>query len=350
MNEALAMYSKTDATNFEDVQLSITEVRNHLDLLAKLFHTFDSSPYFTGDSVMQLECLNKASEFAQITDKIEHRFMQIMKRLKAAYDVCCGAEEITEPERDKIHFYLAVRSIIAKLTKGDAPDTAQMNSKVREMIEEAIKSDGVEEIFKLGDEQASEIDIFDEDYLTKLSNIKLPNTKAKLLQQMLKKAISELKKVNKMKGVDFSQKFNQLVEKYNEREENEAWTADGIDDLTEEMLKMFQDLANECNQDDMPDGIDFEEKAFYDILKALAIKYKFQYPEDKLIDLAKQVKAIVDDQAKFPDWNNRADIKAALKVNLIIALAKNGYPPVDRNEVYQEIFEQAENFKKYQKA
>ena len=121
-----------------------------------------------------------------------------------------------------------------------------------------------------------------------------------------------------------------------------------IDDLTEEMLKMFQDLANECNQDDMPDGIDFEEKAFYDILKALAIKYKFQYPEDKLIDLAKQVKAIVDDQAKFPDWNNRADIKAALKVNLIIALAENGYPPVDRNEVYQEIFEQAENFKKYQ--
>ena len=137
----------------------------------------------------------------------------------------------------------------------------------RKMIEEATESDGVEEIFKLGDEQASEIDIFDEDYLTKRSKIKLPNTKAKLLQQMLKKAISELKKVNKMKGVDFSQKFNQLVEKYNERKENEAWTSEGIDHLTEEMLKMFQDLANECNQDDMPDGIDFEEKAFYDILK-----------------------------------------------------------------------------------
>ena len=40
----------------------------------------------------------------------------------------------------------------------------------------------------------------------------------------------------------------------------------------------------------------------------------------------------MDDQAKFPDWNNRADIKAALKVNLIIALAENGYPPVDRND------------------
>ena len=29
-------------------------------------------------------------------------------------------------------------------------------------------------------------------------------------------------------------------------------------------------------------------------------------------------------------------------------LAGHGYPPVDRDEVYKEIFEQAENFKKYQ--
>ena len=38
-----------------------------------------------------------------------------------------------------------------------------------------------------------------------------------------------------------------------------------------------------------------------------------------------------------------------LEVILIILLADNDYPPVDRDEVYKEIFEQAENFKKYQK-
>jgi type I restriction enzyme, R subunit len=31
-----------------------------------------------------------------------------------------------------------------------------------------------------------------------------------------------------------------------------------------------------------------------------------------------------------------------------MVLAKHGYPPVDSDEVYKEIFEQAENFKKYQ--
>ena len=40
------------------------------------------------------------------------------------------------------------------------------------------------------------------------------------------------------------------------------------------------------------------------------------------------------------------NIKSALKVDLIIVLDEFGYPPVERDEVYVEIFEQAENFKK----
>ena len=56
---------------------------------------------------------------------------------------------------------------------------------------------------------------------------------------------------------------------------------------------------------------------------------------------------IVDDKSKYIDWENRSDIKAALKVDLIKVLDKYGYPPVPRDEVYKEIFEQAENFKKY---
>ena len=54
---------------------------------------------------------------------------------------------------------------------------------------------------------------------------------------------------------------------------------------------------------------------------------------------------MVDDKAKYADWSKRDDIKAELKVDLIILLAENDYPPVDRDEVYKEIFEQAENLK-----
>jgi len=343
---ALAHYNKADQQNIEEIGQSIIVVRDHLDLLSKMFHSFDTTPYHTGSPIEQLNCLNNAAEFAQLTDKIEKRFMQLVKRLKAAYDICCGSDELQQQERDHIHFYLAVRSIIFKLTKGSAPDTAQMNAKVREMITEALKADGVEEIFRLGDDKTGTMDIFDDDYLAKIEKIKLPNTKVKLLQQLLAKAINDFKKINKAKGTDFTKKFEALVKAYNERKEDDVLVSNVLEDFSSEIVDLIRALHKEmASGSDL--GIDLEEKAFYDILLSLAVKYDFTYPEDKLLTLAKAVKGIVDDKAKYTDWNQRDDIKAELKVDLILVLAEHGYPPVDRDEVYKEIFEQAENFKRF---
>jgi type I restriction enzyme, R subunit len=347
MNLALKQYSEGDKDNFEDIAESIIIVRNHLDLLAKLFHTFDNSKYFKGTTIQQLNTLNLAAEYVQKSKEFETRFMGLVKRLKAAYDICAGSEQLTQLERDYTHFYLAVRSIVFKLTKGNAPDTAQMNAKVREMIKEALQSEGVEEIFKLGDEAETEQDIFDEDYLAKIDKIKLPNTKIKLLQQLLAKVIAEIKKVNRVKGVDFTKKMQALVERYNDRDVNDILRSEVYEEMASALTDLIWEVHKEFSAGDAL-GIDFEEKAFYDILKELCIKYDFKYPEDKMIDLAKAVKDLVDGQAKFPDWNKRDDIKSALKVGLILLLDEFGYPPVERDEVYVEIFEQAENFKKNQ--
>jgi type I restriction enzyme R subunit len=224
-----------------------------------------------------------------------------------------------------------------------------MNAKVREMIREALKSDGVEEIFKMGEDGGREYDLFDEDYLAKIEKIKLPNTKIKILQQLLARAIDDFKKINKIKGIDFAKKFKALVERYNERKEQDVLVSEVLEDFTDEIFDLIGALRKE--KESFADlGIDLEEKAFYDILKALTHKYDFEYPEDKLLHLAKEVKTVVDDKARYTDWSQRDDIKAELKADLIILLAENGYPPVDRDEVYKEIFEQAENFKKFQSA
>jgi type I restriction enzyme R subunit len=345
MNLALKQYSEGDKDNFEDIAESIIIVRNHLDLLAKLLHTFDNSKYFKGTTVEQLNTLNLAAEFVQQTKEFETRFMGLVKRLKAAYDICAGSEQLTQSERDYTHFYLAVRSIIFKLTKGNVPDTAQMNAKVREMIKDALVSDGVEEIFKLGDELETEQDLFDEEYLAKIDKIKLPNTKIKLLQQLLAKVIGEIRKVNRIKGVDFTKKMQALVDRYNNRDANDILRSEVYEEMANALTDLIWEVHKEFSAGDAL-GIDFEEKAFYDILKELCIKYDFKYPEDKLVELAKAVKDLVDEQARFPDWNKRDDIKSALKVGLILLLDEFGYPPVERDEVYVEIFEQAENFKR----
>ena len=344
MNQALKQFSKADEANFEEIEQSIVAVKDHLDLLRQIFHKFDSAPYFTGQPVEQLNCLNRAAEFVLQTEKLEKRFMALVKRLKAAYDVCCGSDRFSQDEKDHIHFYMAVRSIVFKLTKGDAPDTALMNARVKEMLAEAIKSDGVEEIFKLGEGSATEIDLFDDDYLERIDKIKLPNTKIQLLKKLLAEALSEFKKTNKVKAVDFSKRFQSLVEKYNERKEEDAFTIAVHDEAINGLFDLMADLKTEMGSFEQL-GISLEEKAFYDILKKVAEKYEFTYEEDRLLDLATKVKAVVDDKAQFPDWNHRGDIKASLRVELIMLLSKHGYPPVTFNEVYQDVFEQAEHFK-----
>ncbi len=90
-------------------------------------------------------------------------------------------------ERDFVHFYLAIRSIVFKLIKGNVPDTAQMNTKVRKMIRNALKSDGVEEI-------------------------------------------------NKIKGVDFPKKMQSLIERYNERKEDDVLRSEVYEEMANQLL------------------------------------------------------------------------------------------------------------------
>ena len=141
-----------------------------------------------------------------------------------------------------------------------------------------------------------------------------------------------------------------ISEKYGEKfVDNVAfYTKDNevLDDVAEQLAKLLEELKKE--KDSFKGmGIDYEEKAFYDILKAVAKKYEFEYPDDKMIELSKRIKIIVDDKAKYTDWSTRDDIKANLQVDLILLLDEFYYPPVTIDDVYKEVLEQAENFKKY---
>lgn len=264
--------------------------------------------------------------------------------MKQAYNLCSSSDSLSDEEVDYIHFYCAVRSILFKLTKGDAPDIDQMNARVREMVAEAIQSDGVEELFETG--KHINVDIFSDEYIAKINQIPLPNTKVKILQRLLSQAIDEFKKVNKIKGIEFSERMQAIVDSYNDRRRDEAYANEVLDDVAEQLSQLLEQLKNEKKSFEGL-GINYEEKAFYDILESIARKFEFEYPHEKLIALSKEVKRIVDDKSKYTDWDKREDIKAELKVDLILVLAAHGYPPVPRDEVFQQIFDQAENFKKY---
>lgn len=353
MNKALRIYTDYKENDLEEIGKSVVIVRDTLELLTGIFKTFNSQPFFTGTPLEQLDCLNHAVEFVQLSKEMEDRFMNLVKRLKDAYNLCSGGDELTDDERSKIHFYLAVRSVLYKLTKGDAPDTEQMNRRVSKLIEEAIQADGVTEIFTVEkDTPRLEQDIFSDEYIERINRIPLVNTKIKLLQQLLKRAIDEYRKVNRIKGVDFTVRMNAIVDLYNARRKDKAFANEVLDDVAEQLTRLLEELGKDKSSFEAL-NISFEEKAFYDILEHIAKKYNFydeyiqKYGDEKLLDLAKEVKAIVDDKSKFAAWSVRDDIKAELKVNIILKLADYHYPPVTVDEVYKEVLAQAENFRKY---
>ena len=344
MNEALKKYNDNNEEEFEDAEKAVIIVKDTLSVLNEMFSNFDSSTYFAGSPLEQLKCLNKATELVQKNEENEKHFMSLVKRLKKSFNLCSSSEEITKQEKDFINFYIAIRSIIFKLTKGTAPDITIMNNRVIQMIQEAIHSTGVEELFTVG--KNIQEDLFSPEYLEKINAIPLPNTKIKILEQLLKQMIDDYKKTNKVKAVEFSERLQKVVDLYNSRHDD--FSTQILDEVTKQLNDLFYQIQTD-KEKFKELGISFEEKAFYDILVSCAKKFHFenQYPDEKMKNLAKKVKELVDDKTRYTDWDVRIDVKAELEADLMILLDENGYPPVPRNEVYNEVFEQAENFKKY---
>ena len=348
LNNALKQYAGGGDMddNVETIEKSLTMVKDELDILRRMFAQFDYSKFTTGTPLEQLDCLKRAAEFIQQTEKMQTLFMGHVRKLKSAFNLCSNHDDICDKEREDIHFFTAVRSIVYKLTKGNAPDVTQMNKRVSQMLQEALQSEGVEEVAQVNAD-TKDLDLLSEDYMARLEKLQLPNTKVKLMEKLLRTVISEFKKVNKIKGVDFTKRLNELVNRYNDRTDNAVFAQEVLDEVAKQMAELLKEVNKE-KKSFKELGITYEEKAFYDILKEIAIKFGFEYPEDKLLVLAAAVKKMVDDKSKYTDWANRSDIKAELQMDLILILAEHGYPPVPQDEVFKEIFEQAENFKKYE--
>ncbi len=349
---ALRTYTdfREDGFDEDSVQAAIRVVRDQLEVLDGMMQGFDNRKYFSGTPVEKLQCLNEAAEFVQKTKDLEQRFMSNVLRMSKAFNLCNSGKDFTKVELDVIHYYKAVRSILYKLTKGDAPDTDTMNAHVQKMLEGAIRSEGVEEVFSIDtDMDPKAIDLFSDEYLTRISRIKLPNTKVKILAQLLKKKVEEFRKVNKIKALTFEERLQAVLDNYNSRMSDADYVKNILDDVSAQLIDLLQKLKEEQNSFAAM-GIDYEEKAFFDILVAVADKFQFEFPESENIELAKEIRAALRDKEKYADWANSTQIKALMQADIIIILAKHGYPPTPPEiyeKVYNDILEQAENFKKY---
>ncbi|MCI7618902.1 MAG: HsdR family type I site-specific deoxyribonuclease [Firmicutes bacterium] len=345
MLEAVKKYGSPQESPIDELNISLSIFRNHLSLIDEVMSGFDARRFYTGSPLERLNCLNDAAEFVQIKKDTQTRFMGLSRRLKGAYSICFPSGELTDEETSKAQFYLAIRSIIYKQTKGDAPDAEIMNRVVEDMVREAITCTGIENIV---DEHKS-VDLFSDDFLKELETVKLPITKFNALLKLLKKAITAYGKTNKVKAVEFDERLRQVVDAYNSRDKlvfTSEVVANFVNDLSDQLIKIMNDLnADKESFEKM--GITYEEKSFFDILVKVRDDHGFLYADEKCIVLAKKIKELVDDKSQYADWSTREDIKNQLNMDLTVLLYKNGYPPEWDEEVFEKVMEQTENFKRY---
>lgn len=329
----------------DEIAIALAVFRNHLKLIDDLLINFNAADFYAGEPLERLLCLNRAAEYVQMSKENESRFMQLSRKMKAAYDIVFPSGELTDVETSKAQFYLAIRSIIYKQTKGGAPDAETMNKVVEEMVTKAIACTGVESIIDFDKIE----DLASEEFMQNLQSVQMPITKFNALIKLLRQKISGYGRVNKVKALEFDERLKKIVERYNTRDKlvfTSEVVDDFVNDLSEELINIMKDLDDDKSTFEKM-GISFEEKAFYDILIKVRDTHKFKYDDDKCIDLATKIKELVDDKARYADWATRDDIKNELNRDLTVLLYKNGYPPEWDEEVFEKVLEQAENFKKY---
>ena len=344
MMKALKTYGGDDSGAIDDLTVALGIFRNHLAMIDDLMVNFDSSAFHAGKPLERLGCLNRAAEYVQLSKEFQTRFMGLTRILKSAYQICFPSGELSDRETAMSQFYLAIRSIVYKQTKDDAPDAEMMNEVVEEMVRQAISCTGVESVL---DADGPE-DLFGEEAVAELNAMKMPITRFNALMKLVKRAIKDYGRTNKVKARQFDERLRKVVDAYNSRDDltfTSKVVSDFVDNLSDQLIDILRDLKEDKSSFERM-GVTYAEKAFYDILVKVRDDHGFVFSDEKCIALAKEISKLVNDKAQYADWSTRDDIKSQLNMDLTVLLYKNGYPPEWDEEVFEKVMEQAENFKR----
>ena len=380
MIEARKMYGgdSSVAPNKDDIEQATLIFREQLIILKSLFKDYDLTPFFdinTDPAVRYMllakaaeyvfassETLNSESKDGKKTKKVTFKtyFLQLVKRMRKAYDLCQPSGELGEEESALAQCFMGVAGMVYKMNGTDAPDTDTMNKRVAKMVEEALKYNNVESILEDGEE----MDIFSPEFAERLSDIKMPASKLEMLIKLLRQQISDYCKTNQVAAKKFQEMLEETIKLYHERrkflseQEAGATQEHAADDIIKKAMDEALKILNGMKADRESFRkleLTFEEKAFYDILIHLRDQYNFIYGEDKEIDgviindkcrsLARKIKEEIDAKSSYADWLNNSIVREDLKKKIKICLVKNGYPPQYTPEVFREVMDQVENFK-----
>ncbi len=250
--------------------------------------------------------------------------------LTKAFSLCGTLDEAKE-HKEEIAFFQAVKTIIQKSDR--RPEAKNdPNKAIKQIIDNAVVSEGVEDIFTLVGLDKPNIGILSEEFLEDVAHMEHKNLAVELLERLLKDEIKAKTRTNIVQEKKFSDRLQATLTQYHNRAIETA-------KVIEELIQMAKDFA-EANRHGEELGLSFDELAFYDALaenESAMREMGDEILKNIAIELTKKLRNSVS-----VDWQKRESVRAKMRNMIRIILRRYKYPPDQQLEAIKMVMKQAE--------
>ncbi len=274
------------------------------------------------------DLIRNGAEFVQFMEHRKNLFMEQTKKLKDVYKICTSL--LSKREKEEISFFMAIRSFIMKTTKKGVPDLKEINERISKMLEDAILGDEVLVLTKAGSSET--FDLLNEENMLKIKLMPQKNIAANILMRAMKDKVEQIKKKNIIVSRAFSEKLQQIIEKYNHRHDEKD-----VYEVLEALVQFKEELYKAIESGNAMD-LTYEEKAFFDVLTADP-EVIAMMEDDILIKIAKDLTKTVKENM-CPAWHERKQAQAKMRMKIKKLLKKYDYPPNKSEKAVEDVMEQ----------
>lgn len=313
-----------------DIAEVIASMKTKFEIVEQMFHGFEYKNYFQAESSEKLHILLGATNFILYDEKLKQRFLTEVTALSKFFAMAVPSFE-AEQIRDEVALFQAIKARINKFTPSGGVADSQVETAVRQIVEEALASDGVVDVFEAAGMKTPTLDILSEEFLLEVKNMEQKNLAFELLRKLLNDEVKLRKRKNMAQGKKFSEMLESVINRYHN---NQIDTAQVIQELSEiaRAMKLEDKKAEDI-------GLTPEEYAFYSVL-AQNDSTKF-LDDHKMKELIHVIVDIIRKNATV-DWEKREDVRAKLRLTVKKILMRYGYPPDLARIEADKVLEQSE--------
>jgi type I restriction enzyme R subunit len=288
--------------------------------------------YFTADTKTKLKIILAAEEHILSIEDGKKRFINEVTALSKAFAIAIPHEQALDA-KDEIGFFQAVKSRLQKFdTTGSGTSDDEIESAIRQVIDKALVSDGVIDVFDAAGIKKPDISILSDDFLMEIKDMEHKNLALETLKKLLNDEIKSRAKTNLIQSKSLMEMLENSIKKY----QNKILTAA---EVIEELIELANSIKNKDRQD-KDTGLTNEELAFYYAI-AENESAKEVLGNEVLRELAVYLSEVVKNNATI-DWTIKESVRAKLKVMVKRALRKFGYPPDLQKLATDTVLKQAE--------